>query len=183
MARLAGLVLAGGGSCRMGRDKAALNAKGKTLAALMMDKLRAASCDPVLLAGPGGVQDIYPGKGPLAGIHAAIDHVAGAQDLLIVPVDMPELCISSLRTLGGAEGAAVFYKGHSLPLKLRVSAGLRHKLEGILRADDADLSVRAFVGAVHGRALPVQEGAQRQWTNINTPADLARWRAQSENVS
>ncbi len=96
-------VLAGGKSSRMGpnKDKAFLKMGGRTLLEHALELARAAagsapgnrwivgSADKFAAFGPV-VEDIYPGNGPLAGIHAAL--TASATDLnLIIAVDMPFL--------------------------------------------------------------------------------------------
>lgn len=82
--RLTGFVLAGGKSTRMGTDKAALSLEGRTLLEHALEILRQVAGEVAIL-GPrqlyGGygvpvIEDIYPGCGPLGGIHAALRHVA-----------------------------------------------------------------------------------------------------------
>ena len=96
-------VLAGGKSSRMGpnKDKALLKTGGRTLLEHALELARAATGSAPgntwivgkaeKFAGFGPVvEDLYPGQGPLAGIHAAL--TASATDLnLIVAVDMPFL--------------------------------------------------------------------------------------------
>ncbi len=180
MGDLAGLLLAGGASRRMGSDKAGLMVRGKTLVDTMTGILRAAGCDPVMLSGPGGIKDIYPGKGPLAGIHAAFDHIGQASALLIVPVDMPDLRANSLKRLTVTSGEAVFYKNQSLPLKLALNDKVKARLETILQTPDADLSIRNFVRELDVRTLAISEISSDELTNLNTPADLKIWEKSSE---
>lgn len=102
-----GFVLAGGKSLRMGMDKAkvALALEGRTLLEHALAILRQVTGEVAIL-GPrqlyGGygvpvIEDIYPGCGPLAGIHAALTHVAqiGSAPVavlsLIIAVDTPFL--------------------------------------------------------------------------------------------
>lgn len=97
---LTGFVLAGGKSTRMGMDKAALTLEGRTLLEHAVAILRRVAGEVAIL-GPrqlyGGygvpvIEDIYPGCGPLGGIHAALTHVAQAPKLsLIIAVDTPFL--------------------------------------------------------------------------------------------
>src|SRR5580692_7598065 len=77
---LAGVVLCGGRSVRMGADKATIEVGGTTLLARAIARLSEA-CDPVLIA-PGSlsldidarrlVRDALPDAGPLGGIVAAL---------------------------------------------------------------------------------------------------------------
>ena len=96
-------VLAGGKSSRMGlnKDKALLQTDGRTLLEHSLGLAQAAagralgntwivgSAEKFAGFGPV-VEDIYPGQGPLSGIHAAL--TASASDLnLMIAVDMPFL--------------------------------------------------------------------------------------------
>jgi len=172
MARLAGLVLAGGASRRMGRDKARLPIKGKALGEIMADTLRAAGCDPVLISGPNDIQDVFLGQGPLAGIHAAFDHLGKAEAMLIVPVDMPALSAQSLKVLAEAEGEAVFYAGQSLPLKLANAPSIRQRLEAILSQEGGDWSIRNFVCGLNAHTLDTAGLNTRELINLNTLDDV-----------
>lgn len=97
---LTGFVLCGGKSTRMGTDKAALALEGRTLLEHAVAILREVAGEVAIL-GPrqlyGGcgvpvIEDIYPGCGPIGGIHAALTHVAQAPKLsLIIAVDTPFL--------------------------------------------------------------------------------------------
>src|SRR5271167_3658695 len=98
----AGFILAGGKSSRMGSntDKTFLDFHGQTL----LDRalaVMAAVCDRVTIVGDPAkfagyqstkfvpvVADIFPGCGPLAGIHSALAHSSAALNLMLA-VDMP----------------------------------------------------------------------------------------------
>jgi molybdopterin-guanine dinucleotide biosynthesis protein A len=92
---IAAFVLAGGKSRRMGTDKAFLELGGHTLISLALD-LANSVAPTVAIVGDGTkffplgrvIEDLYPGQGPLAGIHAAL---AGSDaDLnLLLAVDLP----------------------------------------------------------------------------------------------
>ena len=120
-----GFVLAGGKSSRMGRDKAVLSLDGRTLLeralATVGDVVREVFIlGPKALYGSFGkaIEDIYPGCGPLGGIHAALTHLArqkrdehsGAQLALIIAVDTPFLSsefLSYMAERAAESGAAV----------------------------------------------------------------------------
>jgi molybdopterin-guanine dinucleotide biosynthesis protein A len=92
-----GFVLAGGKSSRMGMnaDKAFLDFRGQTLIERALSVMGTV-CervtmvgDPAKLANYGPVvADIFPGCGPLAGIHAALAHSPAELNLMLA-VDMP----------------------------------------------------------------------------------------------
>ncbi len=113
-APLCGLVLAGGKSSRMGRDKASLvHPDGRALARRCHDLLAAAGCDAVYLSlradqpMPDGFSDVEPlvlrdpegqSTGPISGILAAMAERPEA-DWLVVACDLPRLDAETLRVL------------------------------------------------------------------------------------
>ena len=98
-----GIILAGGLSSRMGTNKALLELNGSTVLNHMVKAIRPAVSRIVVAAGSNEalysvwgdeglecIQDVYPGKGPLAGLHAALS--ASRTDWnLVSACDMPLL--------------------------------------------------------------------------------------------
>ncbi len=115
MSELCGLVLAGGRSSRMGRDKAELShPDGRSLARRCYDLLGGAGCGPVVLSLradqelPAGFFDLAvvetvrdEGGGPMAGMVAAFRSRPEA-DWLVVACDLPRLDVETLETLVSA---------------------------------------------------------------------------------
>jgi molybdopterin-guanine dinucleotide biosynthesis protein A len=110
--RVAGLLLTGGASRRLGVDKAALMVDGRTLADHGA-ALLAAVCDPVIEVGPGRTSlpvacEDPPGAGPLAALAAggtelgARGHRGAA---LLLAVDLPRMVEPFLRFLRDWPGA------------------------------------------------------------------------------
>jgi molybdopterin-guanine dinucleotide biosynthesis protein A len=94
-APVTGFILAGGQSTRMGTDKAFLQLGGETLLARSLKEMNAVVAEVRIVGsvakfgdyGPV-VEDIYPNRGPLGGIHAALK--SSATDLnLVLAVDLP----------------------------------------------------------------------------------------------
>jgi len=92
-----GIILAGGKSARLGRDKAMLPINGNSFIGHIADQLRliadeiiVVSNQPEKYALPNTreVQDIFPGKGPLAGIHAGLT-AASNEYSFVMACDMP----------------------------------------------------------------------------------------------
>ncbi|MBR3585763.1 MAG: NTP transferase domain-containing protein, partial [Oscillospiraceae bacterium] len=76
---ISGIVLAGGFSKRMGTDKAELKLGGMTLLELQVRKLQQIGITDIMVSGYGkpvegtrAIEDIYPHKGPMSGIHACL---------------------------------------------------------------------------------------------------------------
>ena len=94
---LSAFVLAGGKSTRMGRDKATLPFAGRTLLESALALARSVTEDVFILGSPelyGAygevIADIFPGCGPLGGIHAALTHAKSDLNLILA-VDTPFL--------------------------------------------------------------------------------------------
>lgn len=121
--RVSGVILAGGTSRRMGRDKAFLTLAGQPLIAVIARRLRAVAGEVIVVAddtqryGPFAdrcVPDTYSGVGTLGGIHAGL--LAAAHDLaLVVGCDMPFLNPDVLAWLvDAADGADLVVLKHDL---------------------------------------------------------------------
>lgn len=116
---MSGIVLAGGVSRRMGENKAGLVLNGKTLLQHQADKLRALGIEDIMLSGAGCpalpgtrvIPDEFPGKGPLAGLHACLN-AARNPACLVLSVDIPLVPVSALAHLcrahrGGRHGTVL----------------------------------------------------------------------------
>lgn len=103
---VAGFVLAGGQSRRMGRDKALLPDAAGTLVERVASEVGKV-CDSVALLGDPAryghlnlpvIADLIPGRGPMSGLHAALKS-AGTDWILIVACDMPNVQAAFLQKL------------------------------------------------------------------------------------
>ena len=185
---LAAVVLAGGASRRMGRDKATLVIEGPAGPVTLVERIVSivsARCRPVyVIAAPGQalpelpgivLRDEVRGVGPLLatgrGLRAAAE--AGLEHAFVCAVDMPELTTELIETLTGpAErlGADVV-----LPWD-----GRDHYLAGIYRTElfstiaglvsAGERSMRSLVDSVDTQRIVMSE--QSALTNVNTVADL-----------
>lgn len=190
MAGSAAFVLAGGASSRLGRDKARLRLPGGGTLLEHTLALCSEACEAVALVAPREryadlgwagpvVEDLYPGKGPLAGIHAAL-HQTRAELNLVVAVDMPSLSGGLLRFLlaqAAANTAAV-----TVPL----AGGRQHPLCAVYRRSfaaaaekalqEGNNAIRAALDAVSVKLVSEQEleaagFSAAMFCNLNTPAD------------
>lgn len=89
------IILAGGKSKRMGRDKAFLPFAESTLIGHMIAKARKAGFNTISIAANDltaynvtAIRDIYPSQGPLSGIHAGLTHSSSEYNF-IVSCDLP----------------------------------------------------------------------------------------------
>ena len=170
---LAGLILAGGGSTRMGHDKALLALDGLTLLDRARALLTEAGATRILVAGrpdvENGFADVTPGGGPARAARDALLALADADCAvaLVVPVDMPLLTPEAFAPLiaAAAAGGAV-YDGHPLPFCARLFAPTLDALE--------PNSLRDLLDGLGAVRLPPAGLDDSVFTNVNTPED---WRA------
>lgn len=103
---VAGVILAGGKSTRMGRDKALLQLNGKLFIQHITEELQSLFSEVVISANTSEydflrlplVRDMYENCGPLGGIHAALGWVRKPH-IMIVPCDAPFLTSSVFSTI------------------------------------------------------------------------------------
>ena len=181
---LAGYVLVGGNSSRMGRNKALLPYQGTTLVESVADAVRTVTGNVSLVGRPhrdgllgyGIVPDIYPGEGPLGGILTVLQH-STADWNLVVACDMPELNASFLQRLMDAANSsgsdALVPVGPSGRLEPLCAAYHRNARQGLYAA---------FARGVRKIALALREVRMTAWQvpeefscfqNVNTPEDWA----------
>ncbi len=102
-----GIIVAGGASRRMGRDKAFIDLQGRPLIARVLDRVQAVCSETIIVSnnreafaeyGVEVIGDAYPGKGSLGGIFTGLQ--AAREPLaLAVACDMPFLDERLLRHL------------------------------------------------------------------------------------
>ena len=183
---LAGVVLAGGESRRMGRDKATLPGPGgaTTLADYVVG-IVAQRCDPVfVMAAPGQpvpalqarvIRDEERGLGPLPatgrGLRAAAE--AGARLAFVCAVDMPLLAvelIDDLVHLANETNAEVVlpWDGRSHYLAAVYRTDLADRIDALVAAGERKMS--ALIDASDAQQIVLSDS--RPLTNVNTDADL-----------
>lgn len=186
-----GVVLAGGGSTRMGTGKAALTIAGEPLLRRVVRQLRAALTE-VIVIGPRDLADLVPdvmvlgdtrpGMGPLGGMETALRSVSTAY-IFTVACDMPflepflvramgEMAVRDstvdallLRTERGTEQLHAVYAQSCLPTIQR-------------QLDAGDLALRHLLSRLRTREFPRDEAARYDPSglsayNANTPAEWA----------
>jgi molybdopterin-guanine dinucleotide biosynthesis protein A len=182
---VAALLLTGGASRRMGRDKATLPAPGGVTLAGRTAGLLLAVADPVVELGPGftdlpAVADPQPGAGPLAAVAAGAAHLAlhgHHGPALVVATDLPLLHLPMLTWLVGHPAAGPVvplvegrpqwlcarYDGATLAGAARAVARGRRRMADLVEGRDLHL---ANVGEWGPVAAPAA------WWDVDTPEDL-----------
>jgi len=173
----------------MGRDKAVLSLHGRTLLETVLEAARSVAEEVFIAGSPQlygafapAVADVFPGCGPLGGIHAALSHTR-TEFNLILAVDTPFLSPKILSFLAERALAsrsvvtAPEISNYPQPLCAVYSREFLPIAEQALRAGQYKI-VPLFPD--HGTLLVRQaELAQFAFTaemfeNLNTPEDLER---------
>lgn len=174
-----GVVLAGGRSRRMGRDKAALPWGDGTLLDRMIGLLRGAGARRVVVSGdrPGydAVPDTTPDRGPVGGLLSILSQVDGP--LVVVPVDLPHLRLDRIRALRDAldVARAAAFAGHPLPCAVWADARSRAVIADLVSRHPAGVPVMRMLDELGAVALPL-DGGVGDLAPCNTPA---QWEALS----
>jgi len=154
-----GVVLAGGRSSRMGRDKATLRLPGGTLLDHMLGLLRAVGLEDCVVSGsyPGYrcLPDLLPQLGPVAALHALATALPD-QRLLIVAIDTPLLPSDALQALLITEPdvRCLHFEGEPLPLRIDTDAVSQAAISDCLSAaNPSTRSLRSLLDQLNAIAL------------------------------
>lgn len=160
-----GVILAGGASRRMGRDKATLPWGDSTLLDHMRARLFKAGVDRVVILGKpdveDGVADETPFTGPVPALLSYLRASGAGQRHVVVPIDMPYLSPALLAPLASAT-RWTRYDGYVFPFSAiggEMVSGSGPRLRDLLRANKATL-------------LTVPAFADSAFRNLNHPGDL-----------
>lgn len=183
---LAGVVLCGGRSGRMGFDKATLPFEGETLLCRALARLDTV-CDPVMVApgdlaltltGRRSVADAVHHSGPLGGLVMAL-RLSPHRLLAVVAVDLPWIDPQLIHLLADAIGdhdVAVCETARGIePLHAVYATSLLGAAEAALGSDDK--SMRHLIERSNARCVSESEwraaGISEDFSfNVNTPEDL-----------
>ena len=183
------VILAGGLSRRMGRDKASLPAGDETLiehlarrlAPVVDETIVAGGSDRPALLGVRMVDDLYPGMGPLAGIHAGL-RAARSPRVWVVGCDLPDVDPALAPLLLGLAGDvdAVVPRIDSEPQGVCAiyDRALERRIDDLLASGERRVKMllaASNVRYVTAEELRVVDPELRSLRNINTPADYQAW--------
>jgi molybdenum cofactor guanylyltransferase len=184
---ISAVLLAGGESRRMGKDKATILFRGKPLWQIQLELLRqlepaaifvSARTDPIWRpADMEFVADDLPFRGPLSGLAASLAQMR-TKHLLALAIDMPFMTEKYLRFLCGeiepgrgvlpkidnrAEPLAAIYPGEAAVDLRSALSGIDFSLQGL---------TSRLVQAGKLRTVSVPDEARKLFLNLNDPADL-----------
>jgi molybdopterin-guanine dinucleotide biosynthesis protein A len=184
---ISAVLLAGGESTRMGRDKATLQWRGRQMWEWQIEKLRALYPEKIFVSArselpwcPADAElilDTPPSRGPLSGLAAALASIE-SDHLLALAVDMSFMTSEHLRLLcdlaksgmgvipmidGNAEPLAAIYPKESRAVFLEAFQSENFSLQPV---------VRSLIDLKLLRAMSVSGPSREFYRSINEPRDL-----------
>ncbi|PJL73268.1 molybdenum cofactor guanylyltransferase [Stenotrophomonas maltophilia] len=170
-----GIVLAGGLSSRMGRDKAMLPWQGRTLLEHMHGVLKQAGAGRVWVSGDypafGGIPDRVARCGPLGGLYSVAMQMPDGP-AWVVPVDTPRVSPALLQRLRLSEDTAcTVFDDEPLPMWLQIDDHCRRVLQELIEDPTARRSLRALQERLGVTRLPLAPEDQALLLNCNTPSE------------
>ncbi len=189
--QVAGIILCGGASSRMGRDKASLPWRNGTLLSHAAANLSPCVDQLFISAAPGQklppiplpfqrIDDTQPSAGPVSALADAFQSAAngGADVAIVLAVDMPDVTSSLLDLLKGAlrpehEAVVSLAQGHRQPL----CAIYRTRLSTVLAtySKTPRVSLQSFLDKIPLRLLSEEEwkpaATSSAFRQMNTPED------------
>ena len=188
---LSGIVLVGGKSHRLGRNKAVEFIDGQPLIVRIISRLSRLTQQTVvvvndekrisLLALPDsakGAVDVYPDKGPLGGIFTGLS-AAQSQWAIVVACDMPFLNLKLLNHMislrNGNDAIVPVIENQPEPTHALYSKACLPHIESKLKTND--LKIASFFNQVRVKFLPQEEidpmdPDHLSFFNVNTQQDL-----------
>jgi len=187
MERAIAVILSGGQSRRMGRDKAGLTLEGQSFLdrmteglAPLFDQVYVSVDRPGRYPGRRELPDLRPGQGPLAGLETAFLRT-GAEEVFLAAVDLPfaspdlarrvvaaagdgDACVIRRRD-GGAEPLFALYRRSCLPALTACLDEGRRAVKALLERVDCRWLEEDALGEID---------LERALWNINTQADFSR---------
>jgi molybdopterin-guanine dinucleotide biosynthesis protein A len=188
------IIIAGGKSLRLGRSKALQVIEGKSLIQWVVDRLAILSTEIIIATAHGEpipcssavriktVADIYPGKGPLAGIYSGLI-ASSSSRAIVVGCDTPFLSISLLeymtRIRSTFDVVVPRIKNKLEPLCAVYSKNCSGPIQGLLEQDER--RIRKLFSIVKVKYVEEDEinrfdPEHLSFFNINTRDDLERAR-------
>ena len=196
--KLSAVLLAGGESRRMGKDKATVLFQGKPLWQIQLNLLRELRLVEIFLSArsdpdwrPADVKfvaDEPPSRGPLSGVAASLGRIR-TNHLLALGIDMPFMSEKYLRFLCDQieprRGVLPMIGGRAEPLAAIYPKGAHVDLVAALSGLDFSLQTvtQRLVDAGKLRPVSVKKKDQYFFQNINEPADLYGGRSSATPIN
>lgn len=183
MEPVAGAILAGGASRRMGRTKALIDVAGVPMAQCVARALADGGCGDIALVGGSPselaalelpvVADGVPGEGPLGGVISALQHFTEASHVLVAACDLPLLDAGTVRNMldaAHADPGRAATVAQTDRLEPALVVWSRASLDDVVALfDGGERAVHRVLAEIDTQTVQV---APRAMTNVNRPPDV-----------
>jgi len=168
-----GVVLAGGLSTRMGKDKSQLLWRGNSLLQHCYQILAGSQCHHIYVSHNHGegINDRFEQCGPLGGIDAILQQLDSKGWLTVLPVDMPLIRsaqLIELQKFANQFQQACYFDQHYLPCVIPVNDDVKTYIEHELLSG-GNYSIRGLLHCVNTVSLKKPE--ESCLINTNTPEE------------
>lgn len=185
-----GIILAGGKSSRMGRDKALILLKNRTFLEHSITKMKELFQEVLVVSDKSNkyqvsnikqVVDIYPGCGPLGGIHAGL-YTSEFEWVMVTACDMPcwdrKIIDELMKLRPGYDAVVPEVKNKPEPLFSLYNKSCLPVIEQLLK--QKSLKVTDLFSKIHTKKVDIQNLGKNifpeEFININTPEDMAKYK-------
>jgi molybdopterin-guanine dinucleotide biosynthesis protein A len=165
--KIAGVILAGGQSKRMGSDKSQLIFGNQTLLGHCQNILEKSNLDQVYISGVQGIKDTYKNVGPIGGIYSCLLELTDYDHVVFMPVDMPFLTDEIINKLiYNPDSSIVNFVNNNLPLMIKNNSSIRHEIEKQIKNNK--LSLYELFSILDAKVLS-HTFHKKSFANINSP--------------
>lgn len=186
MKNFSAIILAGGKSKRIGKEKPFLLIDNKRLIDIIVDKLKLLFSDIIIVTDKKEkfkdykniivVEDIFKNKGPLSGIYSGMLK-SKTKGIFVTACDMPLLNISIIKKLLNYSANNNYstvipeYNGFLEPLHAVYSIKILYKIKKEIILN-RNLSLKSFLKKTNYLTMKVKENEKYSFFNVNTQQDF-----------
>ncbi len=179
---ITGIILAGGKSTRIGRDKSLLHYQNKTLIQHSIDALQPLVSTIIIVSDNPNhdykntkrVSDLIPNSGPVAGIYTGLHH-SKTENNIVLSCDIPKINSIILKKLISNsflsfDVVQLESNGQQMPL---IASYKKHCSEACLSAiKNGERRLQKVVKTLNTHTILLQKEERNSTININTPKQL-----------
>lgn len=190
--KIAGVVLAGGLSTRMGHDKAKLELTKQTTLSRAVKMLEQLKLDFVVVSGQyqnyRTIEDIHENAGPLGGIHSCVVTLQDKCDaIFLLPIDMPLLtkqeCYQLLQSFK-LFPQGVCFEQFTFPMILPLNEHLlQYLIETMCSTQKKHRSLYRMIKTLKIQAITADKSNIFRFQNTNTPEEWVKCKEIHDKLS
>ena len=181
------IILAGGQSRRMGRDKGLVLLNGKPMVQHVLDKAKSITKQVMIITNQPGYEhfgvptysDLIEDKGPLGGIYTGL-HYTRTEYNLVLSCDIPLVSVSFLNRLASYRGEnqawVPVHENQPQPLCAIYKKEIRPQIK--LSIEAGQLSMHKFLETINTSFIDmsdVEAEHKNGFANLNSPEDVEKY--------